>query len=108
MKQLTDQVRSVWPWLVGVVALISMLGLTVMAIHFGTDINVRYIVSDPSETALLPEYTGAYSHLGVLVLWTAAVISMLTGIIIRGHPDEKRRSLFFYSARCIDRMAGGR
>lgn len=94
-RQLTNQVRSLWPWLIGVVALIAMLGLTILAIHFGTDINVRYIVSDPSETALLPEYTGAYSHLGVLVLWTAAVTSILTGAVIRGHPNEEHLSSFF-------------
>lgn len=75
--------------------LVALLGLTILVIHFGTDINVRYIVSDPSETALLPEYTGAYSHLGVLVLWTAAVTSILTGAVIRGHPKEERLSSFF-------------
>lgn len=87
--------RTLVPWLAGIAAVMLALAAVILLVHFTTDVNVRIIVSDPAETALLPEYAGAYSHLGVLVLWTAGVISVVAGVVTRGRrPVDHMSSLF--------------
>ena len=78
------QVRSLWPVLLGLGILLVALGLVLVLIYYQTDVNPHHLVADPHEIAFLPEYVGMYSYAGVLLLWTAGIVSILTGVIVRG------------------------
>lgn len=81
-----------------VVSIVFLLGAIILLIYFTTDVNVRIILSDPAETALLPEYAGFYSNLGVLVLWTSAVIGAVSAWRGRFPSSEEKRFLWSYVA----------
>lgn len=64
-------------WIAAVLGIAFVMGVIVLLVHFTTHVNVREIMSDPAETALLPEYAGLYSYIGVLLLWTGAVVGFI-------------------------------
>lgn len=90
-----NQVKTLLPVFVLVGGAIVVLGAIILIVYYTTHINVHHLVADPSEIAFLPEYTGVYSYLGVLILWTAAVLSVVTGSIVRGAAAVGRISAFF-------------
>ena len=69
---------SYWKWIALVLVVTGILGAVIVLVHFATDVNVRIILSDPAETALLPEYAGWYSHIGVLVLWASSIFGLVS------------------------------
>ena len=80
-----------------VLGIVFLLGVVILLIYYTTDVNVRVILSDPAETALLPEYAGLYSSIGVLVLWTAAVLGFVSTRFGWFSTPEHRRFLLTYS-----------
>lgn len=84
-------------WLALVSGFVFLLGLVILIIYYTTDVNVRLILSDPAETALLPEYAGLYSSIGVLVLWTAAIFGFVSAGFGRFNVPSQRRFLLSYS-----------
>jgi hypothetical protein len=51
-----------------------------MYVYFGRRLNPRLFVSDVHEHAFLPLYAGSFSNLGVIVLWTSAVVSAVAAL----------------------------
>ena len=92
-KSIQDQVK----WLALVCGVVILLGVVILVIYYTTDVNVRIILSDPAETALLPEYAGLYSSIGVLVLWTAAIFGFVSAGFGRFRAPSQRRFLLGYS-----------
>lgn len=91
------QLRAGLPVLLAIGAVLAVMGTMLVLIYYRTDINPHHLVADPSEIGFLPEYTGAYSYLGVLALWTAGVLSVLTGVIVRGRGALGRHAGFHIS-----------
>ena len=87
-----------WRWVALVLAIVGLLGAIILLIHFATDINVRIILSDPAETALLPEYAGWYSNLGVLVLWSSSIFSFVSSRYGWFEIHERRRFVTWFAA----------
>lgn len=71
-------VQQQWRWLALVLGTVFLLGVVILVIYYSSHVNVRVILSDPAETALLPEYAGLYSSIGVIVLWTAAIVGFVS------------------------------
>lgn len=61
--------------MLAIVIVVGCAGIGLLTLYFTTDVNPRHFVSDPAETALLPEYTGSLSYAAIVVLWTSAVIA---------------------------------
>lgn len=67
-------------WVAAVVlALFAVLAL----LHETRGVDVRVLLRDPAETANIPEYAGAYMYAGVLLLWTAGIVSVMVGLLLR-------------------------
>jgi hypothetical protein len=95
VRRANDQLIALRPTFISIAGLVFSLGVVILIVYATTHINVHHLVADPSEIAFLPEYTGVYSYLGVLVLWTAAVLSVVAGYLVRGVQEFKGFSLFF-------------
>lgn len=92
-----DAIRLQWRRLALVVGIVFLLGAIILLIYFMTDVNVRIILDDPAETALLPEYAGLYSNIGVLVLWTTAIVGFVSAWVGRFATADHRRLLLTFS-----------
>lgn len=90
-------IRHQWRWLALVTGTVFLLGVIILIIYYTTDVNVRVILDDPSETALLPEYAGLYSNIGVIVLWTSAIVGLVSAKFGRFRSRDSRRFLIAYS-----------
>lgn len=88
------QVRSLWPALLGMGTVLFALGMVLVVIYVQTDVNPHHLVADAHEIAFLPEYVGMYSSAGVLLLWTAGIVSLVTGAVVRGGGTPGRVSSF--------------
>lgn len=91
-------IRQQWRWLALVLGTVFLLGVVILIIYYSSDVNVRVILSDPAETALLPEYAGLYSSIGVLVLWSASIVGFLGTYFGKFPAKQHRRFLGTYSA----------
>jgi hypothetical protein len=69
--------------IIGVLGIVAALGLGLWALHGTIGLDVRMLLRDPAETAMLPEYAGALSYLGVLLLWSAGLVGLVTAALLR-------------------------
>ena len=77
-----QQVRALLPTLALLAALIVLAGIILIMLHYNSDENVTMLVKDPREFTGLPFRAGVYSNLGLLLLWSAAVISFVFGVLL--------------------------
>ena len=82
----TNGLVPVAGWVFAVVVILFSL-LAVLHETHGAD--VRVVLRDPAETADIPEYAGAYMYAGVLLLWTAGGVGVLTGLLLRGRSLQR-------------------
>jgi hypothetical protein len=59
---------------------VALAGAFLMYVYFSLRLNPRMFVSDVHEHAFLPLYAGSFSNLGVIVLWTSAVVSAVAAL----------------------------
>jgi len=76
-----SQLRVLWPTFLTVGGIMVAFGMVILIVYATTHVNVHHLVADPAEIAALPEYTGIYSHIGILTLWAAAVVAIVTSIV---------------------------
>lgn len=78
------------PVIGSVFAVVALLFGFLVFLHEGWGVDVRVVLRDPAETADIPEYAGAYMYAGVLLLWTAGVVGVLSGLLLRGHRTHRQ------------------
>lgn len=82
-RDLGSQVRRNWAGLVGVFAVVAVLVLWVMHLHFNTHIIVQELFVDPVEFGTLPLHVGIYSYIGATTLVVAGAL-MVFGSWVSG------------------------
>lgn len=70
--------RSLWQ-----IALFALLPLLFAFAMVLTPMRVDLLFNDPSSSASLPPYLGAFSHLGVMAWWSAATACLLAAAVLR-------------------------
>lgn len=80
------QLRALIPTLALVSAVIMFAGLILIVVHYSSDRDVTMLVKDPREFTGLPFRSGVYSNVGILVLWSVAVICFIFGVFARRSP----------------------
>lgn len=98
LKDVLKAAQGQWRSLALVIGIVFLLGAIILVIYYTTHVNVRHILDDPAETALLPEYAGLYSNIGVLVLWTSAVVGFVSARFGDFVSPVQRRLLKSYAA----------
>jgi hypothetical protein len=83
--------RSLWQ--IGLFGLLPLVFAFAMVL---TPMRVELLFNDPSNSASLPPYVGAFSHLGVIAWWGAGTGCLLAAAVLRDGP-----------ARWMMAMAGG-
>jgi len=78
-----DTARGPAGTIIGVLGVVAALGMGMWALHESIGLDVRMLLRDPAETAMLPEYAGALSYLGVLLLWSAGLGGLFTAAMLR-------------------------
>jgi hypothetical protein len=66
-----------------VLSVVVLLFAFLALLHERWGVDVRILLRDPAETADIPEYAGAYMYAGVLLLWTAGIVGVLAGLLLR-------------------------
>ena len=87
--------------LVGIAAAAILVLVAAVAWSELSDISLRSIFQDPSQTAGIGPLTGAMSHVGVLLWWAAAVIALFAAYLLRGLPARQDARRFLVGAGFI-------
>lgn len=77
----------VWSVIVTAVVLV-IAGLIVVAVHYGTEVNVLVLTVDPVAEVGLAPYVGVFSHIGVLLHWSAATVALLSSWLLRNSGQD--------------------
>lgn len=92
-----QQLRASSPWLLGVSAVVAMMGVVILAIHFSTHIDVELLLADPADRGHLPGYTGLYTYAGAFALLTGGAVCLFTAMLLNGRPAAWPPAAFLVS-----------
>jgi hypothetical protein len=93
-------------WIVAVLITVAVLGGGILGIHFATHIDVTLLLSDPAEQAALPFYTGSYTYIGAIALFSTLAVCLFAASLPGDHEGTAIHRSFLVSLGALSAWLG--